>query len=274
MRRYRSFVLSPFVAAAMAFGAGDAEAANLAELMASVPAPPKDMATTMNWVQNGQIIEPGYLQLKAAIEAERAAEAALNGGTPPLMGTAPSPNIPEAPELQAAIRGYDAYLNDNSGTKEPKAALAKRTRWLQAAMGEPTLKLFEKWKPCPYPCQDAAINAANAPFEAQKQEMVERDLRTWTSLFTDWKTTRSAIVNRASAQIAAAGDGSKAATPDGKSAMAQYRAAILKEVELTLSITELAVRRTDAIARNAVDAISSSTRNKAKEEEYKAQHKK
>ncbi|WP_299696213.1 hypothetical protein [Hydrocarboniphaga sp.] len=66
-----------------------------------------------------------------------------------------------------------------------------------------------------------------------------------------------------------------AASDGSKSAMAQYRAAIiLKEVELSLSITELAVRRTDAIARNAVDAISSSTRNKAKEEEYKAQHKK
>ena len=54
--------------------------------------------------------------------------------------------------------------------------------------------------------------------------------------------------------------------------MAQYRAAILKEIELTLSVTELAVRRTDAIARNDVDAISSSTRNKAKEEEYKKAH--
>ena len=66
------------------------------------------------------------------------------------------------------------------------------------------------------------------------------------------------------AQIAATGDGSKAATPDGKSALAQYRAAMLKEIELTLSVTELAVRRTDAIARNAVDAISSATRLAAK----------
>ena len=212
MRRSHVFVLSPFVAAAMALGSANADAASLAELMASVPPPPKDMATAVSWVQNGQIVEPGYLQLKAAMDAERSAEIALNGGTPPLMGTAPSPNIPESPEVQAAIRGYGAYLGENSGDKDPKAALAKRTRWLQAAMGEPMVKLFAKIKPCAYPCQDPAINAANAPFEGQKQSLVEHDLRTWTSLFTDWKKTRTPIVDKASAQIDAAGDGTRAAT--------------------------------------------------------------
>lgn len=272
MRRSRVLVLSPFAAAAMAFGTLNADAATFAELMASVPPPPKDMGTAVSWVQNGQIIEPGYLQLKAAMDAERAAEIALNGGTPPLLGSAPSANIPESPEVQNAIRGYAAYLGENSGAKEPKAALAKRTRWLQAAMGEPMVKLFAKWTKCANPCTDPAINAANAPFEAQKRDMVDHDLRTWTSLFTDWKTTRTPIVAKASALIGAAGDGSKAATPDGRAAMAAYRAAILKEVELTLSITELAVRRSDAIARNDVDSISSSTRNRAKEEEYKKTH--
>jgi len=265
---------SPFVIAALGLISPGTQAATFGEMIASVPAPPKDMATAVSWMENGQIVEPGYLRLKAAIEAERTAEIILNGGTPPLMGSAPSANIPEAPEVQAAIRGYGAYLAENAGAKEPKAALSKRTRWLQAAMGEPMVKLFAKWKPCPSPCQDPALVAANAPFEAQKLDMVEHDLRTWTSLFTDWKNSRTPIVTRASALITAAGDGAKAATPDGRAAMAQYRAAILKEVELSLSITELAVRRTDAIARNAVDSISSSTRNKAKEEEYKAQHKK
>lgn len=267
------FRYSPFVAAALGLAsATGAQATALGELIASVPAPPKDMATAVSWVQNGQIVEPDYLRFKQALDAERAAITALNGGTPPLMGPPPSPNIPEAAEIQAAIRGYDQYLDENAGAKEPKAALAKRTRWLQAAMGEPMVKLFEKWKPCPYPCQDPALVAANAPFEAQKQDMVEHDLRTWTSLFQDWKKTRTPIVGKAAAQITAAGDGARAATPDGRAAMAQYRAAILKEVELTLSITELAVRRTDAIARNDVDAISSSTRNKAKEAEYKKTH--
>jgi hypothetical protein len=263
---------TPFVIAAMSFTAANANAATLAEMMAAVPAPPKDMATAVSWVQNGQLIEPDYVKLKAALDAERAAETALNGGAAPLIGTAPSANIPESPEVQAAIRAYTTYLGENSGDKDPKTALSKRTRWLQAAMGEPTLKLFQKWTKCATPCQDPAINAANAPFEAQKADMVEHDLRTWTSLFTDWKNTRTPIVAKASGLITAAGDGAKAATPDGRAAMAQYRAAILKEVEATLSITELAVRRTDAIARNDVDSISSSTRNKAKEEEYKKAH--
>lgn len=272
MQVTRTFALSPLVAAALAFGAAKADAATLAELMASVPAPPKDMPTAVSWMSNGQLVEPGIVQLKALIDAERASEIALNGGTPPMIGAAPSANIPESPEVQNAIRGYAAYLADNSGAKEPGAALKKRTRWLQAAMGEPMVKLFAKWTRCATPCTDPAINAANAPFEAQKLDMVDHDLRTWTSLFTDWKNSRTPVVAKSSALIAAAGDGAKAATPDGRAAMAAYRAAILKEVELSLSITELAVRRSDAIARNDVDSISSSTRNKAKEEEYKKTH--
>lgn len=258
--------LSPWVLAAsgMLASVSVADAATLAELIATVPAPPKDMATAVSWVRDGQIVEPAYLSFKQQLDAERASVIALNGGTPPLLGSAPSPNIPDAPEVQNAIRGYDQYLDAHSGRNDPKTALAKRTRWLQAAMGQSLATLLEKLKPCSYPCQDPAIVAANAPLEAKKQDMVEHDLRVWTSLFQDWKATRTPIVTRAAAQIAATGDGSKAATLDGKSALAQYRAAMLKEIELTLSVTELAVRRTDAIARNAVDAISSATRLAAK----------
>ena len=171
--------LSPWVLAAsgMLASVSVADAATLAELIATVPAPPKDMATAVSWVRDGQIVEPAYLSFKHQLDAERASVIALNGGTPPLLGSAPSPNIPDAPEVQNAIRGYDQYLDAHSGRNDPKTALAKRTRWLQAAMGQSLATLLEKLKPCSYPCQDPTIVAANAPLEAKKQDMVEHDLR-------------------------------------------------------------------------------------------------
>ncbi len=257
--RYR-----PIVAAAMGLASYNAQASSISNLLASVPAPPSDVGTALQWVQNGQIVAPEYVKFKQALEAERAAITTLNGGPLPDPLAAASADIPDAPEVQTAIRGYDAYLEANSGKLEPKTALRKRTGWLQAAMGTQLLDVVGQMKPCPDPCRDAAVNTANAPLMFKKQLLGEADLKQWVALFADWRKTRAPLVSMGDQNISATADGAKAKTPAGKSAIAQYRAAMLKEVDALLSLTELAVKRSDAIASNKIDAVSSPSRSKPK----------
>lgn len=259
MLRYR-----PIVAAAMGLASYHSQAASLSQLMASVPLPPTDVSTALTWVKDGEIVAPQYLQFKQSLEAERAATLALAGGSLPAAPTPLSADIPDAPEVQTAIRAYDSYLQTNSGAQDPKTALNKRTRWLQAAMGGQLQDLMGKMKSCPEPCADPAAIKQNQPLMFKKQMLAESDLKQWGMLFQDWRRTRSSYVSTGDASIAAVGGGAKATTPAGKSAVAQYKAAMLKEIDLLLSLTETAVRRAYVIESGKVDAVSSPSRSKAK----------
>ncbi len=259
MHRY-----SPVLAAVLGLASLDAKSASLTELLKSVPPPPGDPATAAAWVQNGQIVAPEYTRIKQAIEAERAAIATLAGGAAPAPGTPPPAVSGDAPEVQGAVVGYQAYLAANSDKQEPAAAMAKRTRWIQAAMGQQLKTILDAMKPCPDPCQDATIVAANQPLQQKKQTLAEQELKLWNTLFSDWVKTREPLVSRGDAQIAATGEGARATTAAGKTAVADYRASLLKEVEVTLSLTELSVKRAQAIASGKVDAVSGASKNKPK----------
>lgn len=260
MYRYSSLLL-----AALGLTAFNARAAALTELMSSVPPPPRDVATALTWVKDGQIVEPGYLRFKQAMAAEYAAVAALNGGALPAPGTAPPAGLQDAAEVQSAASAYAAYLTANSGDKDAVAALAKRTRWVQAATGMQLKRIKDQLAPCPDPCQDAAVAAKNQPLLAKKQRALADEMKMFGTLFPDWQRSRAAVIGTAEREIAATGDGAKATTPEGKAAVAQYRAAILKEIDALFAVTTLAVTRADAIENNRLvepDGVSGATRKK------------
>jgi hypothetical protein len=241
-----------------------ARAASLTDLLASIPPPPADVPTAVAWIRDGQIVAPEYLRFKQALDAEHAAIVALNGGTEPVP--APVPGVPagDAPEVQVAVREYDEYLSGHSGDDDPTNAMKKRTRWLQGVMGKRLVAVTQAITPCPDPCADAAIAAKNAPAVAQRDSLAREDLKYWTVLSGAWASERKPLIERAQASIAATGEGAKATTPEGRSAIARYRAAMLHEITVALSVTELAVRRAWSIQTGQVDAISSATRNAKK----------
>ena len=239
------FRYTPFVIAVLGLGSLDAHAASLSQLYGRVPAPPADVGTALSWWHEGKIVAPEYQSFKQELEAERAATAALAGGAFPQITPAVTPDNTEPPEVRQAAVAYNAYLAEFSDKKEPAAALGKRTRWLQAAMGGNLQKVLAQ----PQGADD------------KKARLAQQDISQWNTLFADWTRSRAAIVDKAELQIAATGEGAKALSPDGRMAIAKFRAAMLKEIEVALSVTELAVKRAWAIETGQPDAVSSPTRN-------------
>lgn len=260
----------PLIAAiAAAFGIStSARAASLVELLDQVPEPPADVTRALAWMRDGQIVDPAYTQLKQAIETERGAIATLNGGTfPAATDSVPAAPTGEPPEVQGALKAYGDYLAANSGKQAPASVLGKRARWLHAAMSGRLGAVLGAMKPCASPCTDAQVLAANQPMMPAREELAEQDLKQWNTLFQDWRSKRRPVVASAQSFLAAAGDGARASSAAARAGLAAYRAAMLREVEATLSVTELALRRANAIETADVDAVSGSTyspRNKDK----------
>jgi hypothetical protein len=251
------------LAAAPAF----AHAASYVELYQQVPAPSKDIAATRTAAHDGKITDAGILRFKQVLQDEKTAIAALNGGSYPAFSeTAPTVPATESPEVQSATRAFAAYLAANSGTKTPAMAMAKRSRWVQRAKGQQQRDLAKRAVPCADPCQDAAALTANQAVAAQREKLIGEELILWDALFKDWQKTRAPMLATAQPLLAATDGGAKALTAEGRTAVARYRAAMLEEVELLFSLTELAVLRTDAFSRNAgdamPDALSGATRKK------------
>ncbi|MGQ0529281.1 MAG: hypothetical protein ACT4PG_05550 [Panacagrimonas sp.] len=244
MSRFR---YAPFVIAALGLSSLDSHAASLSALYSRVPAPPADVATALRWWRDGQIVAPEYQSFVRELEAERAATAALAGGDLPPITIAANLDNTETAEVRQAASAYNAYLTEFADKKEPSAALAKRTRWLQAAMGGNLQKVMAQ--------------GSDADAAAKKARLAQQDISQWNTLFADWTRGRAAIVNKAETQIAATRDGAVAVSPAGRVAIAKFRAAMLKEIEVALSVTELAVKRAWAIESGQPDAVSSPTRN-------------
>lgn len=251
------------VGVALGAAAMSAQAAPVTQLMADIPPPPKDIDAALSWMDGGNFVNPGYLAFKQKVEQEKAEIAALNGGAPPQLGSPVSPDVEEPGQVKRAIRAYDAYLNHNSAERSPEALLKKRTRWVQRAMGQQQMTIAQKMQPCVDPCKDPADIPANANLLAQRDRLLSQELEMWALLFEDWRKSRVDFLNEAEPIIEGAGEGALAQTPQGKAGVATYRAAMLKEVELMLSITELSVQRAAAIDRgldgSEPDSISGAT---------------
>lgn len=239
-------------------------AASLSELFSAVPRPPADTATAVSWVDDDAIVQAEVVALRQTIDSERKAIAELYGGVAPQPGQPAAAAPDDAPELQRAARAYAEYLAANGGERSPQAALAKRKRWLQRALGQQQMEVNRRMRPCPEPCADAEVLAENQRHLQARVRILDTELKTWNALFDDWKKTRGAYVIPGDLSIGAAIGVAASASPRGRAALASYRSAMLDEVEMLLSITELSVLRATAIMtgldESVPDSISGATK--------------
>lgn len=240
--------LKRVAAVALSLGTVPARAQSPLELMAQVPQPPEQVQVAVTWWQDGQAVAPELKAIHDVLRRERLArETAANASI-------------EAGEVEAGLaRAYAQYLAENEGKEAPDATLAKRTRWLQSAMGGRLGKLLGRMQPCGLPCDDAGVIAHNAALEPERQHLAGQELQMWRALFTDWKQARLPALRRGQQWLDSAA-GSKL-SEQGQGVLAHYRDALYREVELLMSITELAVRRSVAIQSGQTDAISGPSRS-------------
>ncbi|HEY1077367.1 MAG TPA: hypothetical protein VGE51_11815 [Fontimonas sp.] len=230
-------------AAFLCLAAAAAQASSYVELYQQVPVPPTDLASARSDAQDGKITAPELIGFRQTLEREKAAIAALNGGVyPEYSDEVPAMPSADAPEVLSAARAYASYLNFNSGDKAPAKAMAKRTRWVMRAKGQQHSAL-------------AKAGAQGTDYESRRDRLIDEELVLWDALYKDWKSTRSPLIGTAQPLLAATDFGAKAQSAEGRTLIARYRAAMLQEVELLFSLTELAVLRTDAFSRNAGDSM-------------------
>ncbi len=259
----------PLLLGAVMFGVsvGWAAAADFApaDLIRQVPPPPKTVAETLAAVRDGRIVRPDLIAFRQRVLIEHQAIAERNGGNAPEPdAAAPIVAAAAAPAVVSALHGYSTYLASNSGDRDPTKALGKRSRWVQRAKGQQQRDLAQRHRPCD-PCADATASAENARYLALRSRLIGEELEMWTALFQDWQKTRMPWLVTAQTQLTAAI--AAASTPQELAALAHYQAAMLKEVELLYSLTELAVLRADAFSRNAgeqmPDALSGASKRPA-----------
>lgn len=226
-----------------------AQAVSYVELYQQVPPPPTDIAAARGAAQDGKIVAPALLEFRQRLQDEKAAIAALNGGSYPEHSEA-APAVPptDAPPVQSAAGGFASYLAGNAGDKAPLKAMGKRSRWIQRAKGQQHASLAKRAASCAAPCDES-------PFAAQREKLIGEELLLWDVLFKDWQPTRAALLNNAQPLLAATDFGASARTPEGRTGIARYRAAMVEEIEALFSVTELAVLRADAFSRNAADSM-------------------
>ena len=257
-------ILCAFTLAAFATAA---QAASLSELFERTPAPPTDVAEALAASRDGILVAPELVAFREALAAERAAVAMLDGGASQRPAASLTIDGSVSPQLQRVVQGYNAYLAANSGDKAPKAVIGKRVRWVQKAMGQQQLRITQGLKPCTTPCADAAVAEHNQAQLQRRAKTLATELEMWTALYADWRSKRGAAIADAQERIAAVGDVA-ALSAQGRSAVARYRTAMLDEIELLFSITELAVTRAPIIDRgidgSEPDSISGATRKTAK----------
>lgn len=249
-----------------AFTAG-AQAASLTELFERTPAPPTDVAVALAASRDGVLVAPELVAFREALAAERAAAAMLDAGASQTPTAAPALDGSAPLQLQRIVQGYDDYVAANSGDKAPKAVIAKRVRWVQKAMGQQQLRITQGLKPCATPCADAVVAEHNQAQLQRRAKTLATELEMWTAMFQDWRAKRGSVIADAQERIAAVGDAATL-SPQARSAVARYRMAMLDEIELLFSITELAVTRAPVIDRgidgSEPDSISGATRKTAK----------
>lgn len=257
-------ILCAFTFAAFAAGA---QAASLAELFERTPAPPTDVAVALAASRDGVLVAPELVAFREALAAERAAAAMLDAGASQAPTASLDIDGSASPQLQRIVQGYNAYIAANSGDKAPKAVIGNRVRWVQKAMGQQQLRITQGLKPCATPCADPAVAEHNQAQLQRRARTLATELEMWTALYADWRSKRGGTIADAQERIAAVGDAATL-SPQARSALARYRMAMLDEIELLFSITELAVTRAPIIDRgidgSEPDSISGATRKTAK----------
>lgn len=240
-----------------------AEAATLSDLYRQVPKPPADAGDALTWQRDGRIINPEFSRITAVLAAERAKNSALNGGEAPQARVSISASTTDSLEVQAASRGYADYLARTEGANASQAVLAKRKRWLQAAFGRKQMGISEKMAACTGACADSE---AYQMLTQDRDRELKTEIRAWNALFDDWQKHRYGELIAADSRIAATAGA--ATTVQSRALLASYQAAMLDEIDLLLSITELCVLRVAAIIKGLdgpePDGISGATKKTGK----------
>lgn len=235
-------------------------AIDVTTLWQKVPEPPSSVDQAVDWWRQGRMDSPEANQLRSLMLNERTEIEALASGASTeraaQTGTSSSADVEQALEIEWA-----RYQQANGGDQAPEALLKKRTRWLQAAMGGKLSGVLAQMEPCEVPCTDPDVVTRNAPFESRKRELLDQDLAQWRALFADWKNKRGSIIRRGQKLISEVNPA--ALSENSRKRLAQYRRAMLHEVETLLSITELAVKRSFSIESGKVDAVTGPSRSPA-----------
>ncbi|MGQ0697419.1 MAG: hypothetical protein ACT4PZ_04170 [Panacagrimonas sp.] len=195
----------------------------LAELLASVPAPPGDVDTATGWVRDRTIAAPAMLDFEARLKAQKVA-LALPAAAAVQTGAA-TPQ--DSAAVLAAVEGYKAYFAANSAANNPAQVLGKRMFWLAGRFG--TLK--------------RGITDAYRVADLRKQE-----LAAYGALFTDWQSKRAPVIQKAHRELAAAGDLAAVQSGENRAALQQYGLAMIGELETLYGLTRHSVETAAGIA--------------------------
>lgn len=202
----------------------------LAELLASVPAPPGDVDVAAGWVRDGKLAAPEVLDFESRLNAQKLALAPSGASASVQTGAAASP---DSAAVAAALAGYKAYFASNSAANDPAKALSGRMNWLAQRFG--TLK--------------QGISDVERVADLRKQE-----LAAYGALFADWKSKRAPLIQKAHRELAAAGELAVIQSAENRTALQQYGLAMISELETLFGLTRHAVETAAGIAAPVVPA--------------------
>lgn len=186
-------------------------AESLSDLLAAVPAPPADLATALGWIREDRLVAPEAL----AFEARLAGFAK----TQPLPAVTTATTT-DAAAVAIAVAAYQSYLSANPRGKAPAQVLGERLSSLAQAY--------------------TGLKRRTSNPELV-QDIREQELAAYRALFEDWKARRAPIVARAELDMQRAGAAEAIQDPAQRTAIAQYRQAMLGEVEALFGVTQQAI---------------------------------
>ncbi len=197
--------------------------APLNELYRTTPAPPKDPDSANAWVKDGKVVAPEILTLESDLQA--AAAAALADAAH--ATAAKTSGGQDSAAVMAAANGYRAYVAANEGPNSPASVLGGRVKWLAGRFN--------------------GLKKRVAGTE-RETEVREQELASYRTLFADWQAQRGPILNKAQAELSAAGDPTAIASGEARASVQRYRAAMLDEIEVLLGLTRFSVERATGLA--------------------------
>jgi hypothetical protein len=187
----------------------------LLDLFLKAPAPPSDGTAAATWVRDGQIVAGELLSFEARLRQETMAAAKRTDSS--------SPSTTDRLAVLAAVQSYDAYKAQNSEDQDPALLLGKRSAWISKRFDGVRKRMGSK-----------AVGDHNA---------VDDELKAWGGLFRDWQTSRRTILEKAQAELAAVDAFHARLDEPQRQSIAAYRSAMIREIEIELSITRLALER-------------------------------
>lgn len=225
MHRLRYFLAGVLLLAGTQTLAATAE--NLSGLYAAVPAPPAELDVALGWVENGRIVASELVSIEARVSAQLS-KSSLAPAT-----TAGDPAAPDSAAILACVTSYRAYLAANTPVAGPLQALQGRL----VSLGQGYAGLKQRTQ-----------------IPELLLDIRQRELASHAALFADWKSKRQMIVEKAQREIAAAGDPAMIQSPEHRSAVQAYRAAMLLEVRALAGVTRQAVEAAAGIGSTAVSS--------------------